>query len=331
MKTHRLHTMLLSAAIAASPLLCARAASGPAERERDGKARLEKDLAIARQKGRPDWLAKTPLEVQLTANYQQIRREVDTRFFRGESRQAVKLLYAIVDGGSETMKKWARGYLPDGLVWADEPAFAIETLGKPAGPYPLLTLARCYLRYDQYTDAAAAFEKAIAAAPVEHADQVNGKALWGLGDTARGRGDFPAAKDAYAKARDAFDTAARAEGKPAWYVTGMKKEAARMQLMINLCEAANLNVSRLKPGTWTGTAEGYDGPLTVSVTIDDGRISAIDVVEQVETIPLNSLTEIPRMIVSSQSPSVDAITGATVTSAGVMGAVLKALEQARQQ
>ncbi|MFR5601184.1 MAG: FAD-dependent oxidoreductase [Lachnospiraceae bacterium] len=88
-----------------------------------------------------------------------------------------------------------------------------------------------------------------------------------------------------------------------------------------------------KPGTYEGTAAGYHGDIKVSVTVDEKSIKEVMILEQNETYgigqgmdtsPINSL---PGKIVELQGLGVDAVTGATVSSNGVVNAVLNALEQ----
>ena len=84
------------------------------------------------------------------------------------------------------------------------------------------------------------------------------------------------------------------------------------------------------PGTYTGTAAGRGGDITVEVTVTEDAITAIDVVEHQETPGISDypLTELPAQIIEYQSLNVDSVTGATLTSYGVVQAVTNALEQA---
>ena len=62
----------------------------------------------------------------------------------------------------------------------------------------------------------------------------------------------------------------------------------------------------------------------------EDAITAIDVVEHQETPGISDypLTELPAQIIEYQSLNVDSVTGATLTSYGVVQAVTNALEQA---
>jgi uncharacterized protein with FMN-binding domain len=83
-------------------------------------------------------------------------------------------------------------------------------------------------------------------------------------------------------------------------------------------------------GTFTGTGQGYDGPITVSVTIQDDVITAITVVSAVDEDPYwSDGTAVIGTILSSQSTGVDTVTGATYSSGGIIDAVKAALESGK--
>ena len=84
-------------------------------------------------------------------------------------------------------------------------------------------------------------------------------------------------------------------------------------------------------GTYEATAPGYGGDIKVAVDLgDDGRINDIEVLEDNETIGVGkvALDKVKGRIVSGQSTNVDAVTGATASSKGLMLATSKALEEA---
>ena len=83
-------------------------------------------------------------------------------------------------------------------------------------------------------------------------------------------------------------------------------------------------------GVLTGTADGFGGPITVSVTMDGDEIAAVEVVSNSETpeIAGAALEQIPAAIVAANSADVDIVSGATYTSNGIINAVKNALESA---
>jgi uncharacterized protein with FMN-binding domain len=84
-------------------------------------------------------------------------------------------------------------------------------------------------------------------------------------------------------------------------------------------------------GTYTGTGTGYRGQTTkVSVTIENGVISSIETVSYGDDREFYERAEgsVVYDILSTQSTDVDAVTGATYSSDGIIEAVEDALSQA---
>lgn len=89
--------------------------------------------------------------------------------------------------------------------------------------------------------------------------------------------------------------------------------------------------SSVAEGSYTGTAAGYHGDLSVTTEIDkDGKIINITVGENTETEEIGTVAieRIPRRIIKAQSLDVDIVSGATVTSRGIMDAVADSLTAA---
>lgn len=86
-----------------------------------------------------------------------------------------------------------------------------------------------------------------------------------------------------------------------------------------------------KDGTYAGTGEGLQDDITVSVTVKDGKISTVDVVEHRESPGVSepAIEQIPQMIIEKQTHEVDVVAGVTYTSNGIIQAVEAALTQAK--
>ena len=85
-----------------------------------------------------------------------------------------------------------------------------------------------------------------------------------------------------------------------------------------------------KDGTYTGSGKGFGGTISEKVTVKNGKISAIDVTSASgETASYFSKAKgiIPKMI-SGQTTNVDAASGATYSSNGIITAVRNALSKA---
>ena len=90
-----------------------------------------------------------------------------------------------------------------------------------------------------------------------------------------------------------------------------------------------MDIGTLNDGTYTGSARGYKSVITVSVTIQGGKITAIAIVSAGDDEPYfsNAKAVISRVI-SSQSMNVDTVSGATYSSTGILVAIKNALLQA---
>lgn len=93
------------------------------------------------------------------------------------------------------------------------------------------------------------------------------------------------------------------------------------------------NSSELADNQYMGTAKGNQGDVTVRVTVEDGKVSKVEVVEQNETVgigdkAINELTDkFVGMSTEAEVDALDAVSGATDTSNALKGAVKAALAQ----
>lgn len=83
-----------------------------------------------------------------------------------------------------------------------------------------------------------------------------------------------------------------------------------------------------KDGAYNGTGNGKGGPIKVEVKVEGGKISDIKILEHNETPGLSDpiFEKIPKAIIKAQSTKVDEISGATITSQGIINAVSDALK-----
>ena len=83
-------------------------------------------------------------------------------------------------------------------------------------------------------------------------------------------------------------------------------------------------------GTYTASAAGYSGDVTVQVEFDETSILSVTVTGQTETESIGgkAIEELPGKMVEAQTWEVDAVSTATVTSEAVKAAVKDCVEQA---
>ena len=85
-------------------------------------------------------------------------------------------------------------------------------------------------------------------------------------------------------------------------------------------------------GTYQGSSQGFNGIVTVTVTIADGRITQITSSHKDTPRFFQKAWEAirPKILENQSLQGVDAVSGATYSSAGIMGAVNEALSKARK-
>ena len=82
--------------------------------------------------------------------------------------------------------------------------------------------------------------------------------------------------------------------------------------------------------TYSASAKGFGGDVTVTVTVEDGKIAAAEAAGISETPALGgaAMPQLCEAIVANQTPYVDTVSGATLTSNAVIEAAAAALAQA---
>jgi len=86
-------------------------------------------------------------------------------------------------------------------------------------------------------------------------------------------------------------------------------------------------VEELTDGTYTGTGEGFGGPIEVEVTVEGNEIANVEILSHSESPDISdpAIEEVPQAIVDNNSTEVDVASGATASSEGIMEAVDNAL------
>lgn len=131
----------------------------------------------------------------------------------------------------------------------------------------------------------------------------------------------------------------------------MKKQASKFTALL-LCGVLALSLTGLRhqrqagadpgrqceihytAGTYTGTANGMKGEISVDVTVSADAITDVTVKSHQETygigygLETSPVEVLPKQIVETQSLGVDNITGATITTAAIKNAVASAVTEA---
>ena len=84
-------------------------------------------------------------------------------------------------------------------------------------------------------------------------------------------------------------------------------------------------------GVYLGSGEGYRGETTVAVSLKDGTIDNIMVMNTEDDAAYFKRAEsLLKQVLQQQTTDLDAISGATFSSEGILEAIVDALEQAKQ-
>lgn len=91
-----------------------------------------------------------------------------------------------------------------------------------------------------------------------------------------------------------------------------------------------VNNESLKDGTYKATANGYDRELNLEVTIADGKIEDLELLDthDSDTVIDRAFPIIKERIIEANSPDVDSVSAATYSTTAIKKATLAALEEA---
>ncbi|EYE88236.1 polyferredoxin [Fervidicella metallireducens AeB] len=106
-----------------------------------------------------------------------------------------------------------------------------------------------------------------------------------------------------------------------------KRYQHEQQVIMNNIDMKN---KKYKDGVFTGEAVGYSPNLTVSVTVKNNEIKSIEIISHNETPGFyeKAFETIPTKIIENQSTNIDTVSGATMSSIGIINAVNDALAKA---
>lgn len=124
--------------------------------------------------------------------------------------------------------------------------------------------------------------------------------------------------------------------------SGSKDAASAEQLALHEPDPWAIEISadatkraegNLQNGVYIGVGKGMEGPITVTLLVDNNRITCLDMQQEGESQSRGGYEAIrdgkyAQMIEAAQGSDIDTISGATITTAGVRQAVDDALTQA---
>ncbi len=104
-----------------------------------------------------------------------------------------------------------------------------------------------------------------------------------------------------------------------------------LSLCLTLAAVPALADGVYTPGVYTGESAGHEAGLTVTITVDENSITAVEVDVSNETPTIGGLAgeELAAQILAAQGSEIDGVAGATETSGGARRAAADALAQAK--
>lgn len=304
--------------------------SRPAGAVKSPAAKPSMQEALARLKVPPAWLAGVQVAWDTSKPWKDGRIEIRCLLALNEPevRQAVKItwLYAqkgdIGNGHELPMYLFMSGNYDWALV---EYPKHLQAVAGEGATHAYVSYASCLTHFGEYVKALQVLDKAMADLPKPPWRISSMATIWNQrGDIYGETGDVAKAKACYAEAIRCYNTSDQPYGRHL-----LDRQVAKVQTKLDLLALRSLQDARLRDGVYTGKALGYSDQqdLEVTLTIREGKIADVQVKHQ-EKIELGATKIIPRRIVEAQSLNVDAVTGATVTSQGIIDGAFQALRQA---
>lgn len=115
------------------------------------------------------------------------------------------------------------------------------------------------------------------------------------------------------------------------WMANAKEADAQVQAQIDAAKrASSRGPFAVADGTYEGTAQGYGGPITVSVSLENGYIAKLDLVsaKDEDEAWLKMAVKLLDTIPAAQSCDVDVVSDATYSSAGIINATRNAIKSA---
>ncbi|MCZ7646838.1 MAG: tetratricopeptide repeat protein [Planctomycetota bacterium] len=291
------------------------------------------EQALSKLKIPPDWIATTQTSWDVAKPWKEGRLEIRRLLGLGTqdgNRQAIKLTWLYynkkdIGDGHELPLYLLLGAEFDWAVKAHEAYLAEQAaLGKQP-LYVYKSLATCYMHYGAYDKAFQTLQSALQVAAKQSPQErgiLEPELHSRLGDLYLEQGRTADARKSFAEAARLFPLA-----KPKYGGHLLHRHAAKVQAKLDLLDARALATATLKDGTYTGSAQGYTGPLDATVVVKGGKIADLKL-KHTEKIDNNATVILPAKIIEKQSLQVDNITAATVTTDAIVASTLEALRKA---
>lgn len=102
-------------------------------------------------------------------------------------------------------------------------------------------------------------------------------------------------------------------------------------IIVIVVTSCSSNDNKYENGLYTGQAEGHHGTISVQVNINNNVISQINITKEQEIPGLKEIVydKVPKQIIKKNTWDVDGVSGATLTSNGLINAVKDAIRDCK--
>ena len=113
------------------------------------------------------------------------------------------------------------------------------------------------------------------------------------------------------------------------WVTKANAHDEMVQEQIAAAERAANRGPYATDGTFEGSAQGYGGSVKMQVVVKNGYIDSVTILDasSEDKAWLDMCGDLPEKIVKAQTTSIDVVSGATYTSAGILNGATEALQK----
>lgn len=104
--------------------------------------------------------------------------------------------------------------------------------------------------------------------------------------------------------------------------------AGSLALLLAACSGGSSSSGGAKTGK--GTAKGFGGDVTVTITVEGGKITKCDIEgkDETETVGQAAFAELSDQVIKANGAEIDGVSGATFTSDAVKAATADAMKEA---
>jgi uncharacterized protein with FMN-binding domain len=271
----------------------------------------------------PDWLAGQTTTYDTNKPWKEARLHIRDLLRQGgpACREAIKLTYYYLaeKKAADPHEYPMYVYLGREFAWAAVIYEDWLRTNKMNEMIEYRHLASCQLYFGEPQKALATLSTGLQRLPNNPQRAINEATLHDcMADVYVTTGDKAKAADEYRKSLDVLAKMPKPQPKVA------AKTQAKLEMLTE-----TLNLAKIPDGSYKSSAVGYVKDVQVTVQVKGGKIADVQV-QHGENLEAGSTKTIPQRIVEKQSPNVDAVTAATITSQAITTAAWQALKPAQK-